>query len=199
MRIENADRAFDDQAMQIMRPDGVAKGFAETVEEIEDQSFLDLDFLVRAFEAADAPALPLISQQPADERSDEQPEKKKAHGSEARLLRWAFVLEILFEVFENVLEAGKIFRRRLAERLVCLEHCSRLLALRGCRLFGRVAVGLRERLARRGLGPVDLDVENLVESQTGEQFAAAFAAMNDMQVSPGPVPSSAAPCPPSSP
>ena len=199
VRIEDADRAFDDQAMQIMRPDDIAKGFAEAVEEIEDEIFLDLDFLVRAFEAADTPALPLIGQQPADERSDEQPEKKKAHGSEARLLRWAFVLEVLFEVFEDVLEAGKIFRRRLAERLVRLEHCSRLLALRGRRLFGRVAVGLRERLARRGLDPVGLNVEDLVEPQTGEQFAASFAAVNDMQGALRRVPSSAAPCPPSSP
>ena len=181
VRIENAGRAFDDQAMQIMRPDDIAKGFAEAVEEIEDEIFLDLDFLVRAFELADAPALPLISQQPADERSDEQPEKKNAHGSEARLLRRAFVLEVLFEVFEDVLEAGNIFRCRLAERLVCLEHCSHLLALRGRRLFGRVAIGLRERLALRGLGPVDLDVEDLVESQTGQQFAASFAAMNHMK------------------
>ena len=55
VRIEDADRAFDDQAMQIMRPDDIAKGFAEAVEEIENEIFLDLDFLVRAFEAADAP------------------------------------------------------------------------------------------------------------------------------------------------
>src|SRR4030095_5508632 len=167
--------------MQIMRPDDIAKGFAEAVEEIENEIFLDLDFLVRAFEAADTPALSQISQQPADERSDEQPEKKKAHGSEARLLRWAFVLEILFEVFEDILEAGEIFRRRLAKRLVCLEHCPRLLALRGRRLLGRVAVALRERLAARGLGPVGLEIEDVIESQTGKQFAASFAAMNDMQ------------------
>ena len=90
VRIEDADRAFDDQAMQIMRPNDIAKGFAEAVEEIEDEIFLDLDFFVRAFEAADAPALPLISQQPADERSDEQPEKKKAHGSRSEITSLGF-------------------------------------------------------------------------------------------------------------
>ena len=90
VRIENADRTFDDQAMQIMRPDDIAKGFAEAVEEIENEIFLDLDFLVRALEAADAPALPLISEQPADERGDEQPEEKKTHGSEAEITSLGF-------------------------------------------------------------------------------------------------------------
>jgi hypothetical protein len=32
---------------------------------------------------ADAPALPLVGEQPADEGRDEESEKKKAHGSEA--------------------------------------------------------------------------------------------------------------------
>ena len=34
------------------------KGFAETVQKIEDESFFDLDLFLRALELADAPALP---------------------------------------------------------------------------------------------------------------------------------------------
>ena len=77
MRIENADRAFDDQAMQIVRPDDVAKGFAEAVEEIEDEVFLDLDFLLRALELANPPALPLIGEKPADERRRQAARKRR--------------------------------------------------------------------------------------------------------------------------
>ena len=90
VRIEDAHRAFDDQAMQIMRPDDVAKSFAEAVEEIENETFLDLDFLVRAFEPADAPALPLIGQEPADERRRRAAQKEESAWERSRVTSLGF-------------------------------------------------------------------------------------------------------------
>jgi hypothetical protein len=123
-----------------VRPNDITKRFAKAMEEIENQILFDLDFFVGTLEPANAPALPLISQKPADERSDEQPEKKKTHGSEARLLRRAFVLEVLFEIVKDVLEASEIIRRRLAERLVRLQHRPGLFTFRGRAVSGRFAL-----------------------------------------------------------
>ncbi len=96
MCIENADRTLDDQPMEIVRPDDVAKGFAEAMEKIEDEIFLDLDFLLRALELQDAPARALISDGPADQRGDEQPEEKKTHEAAAVLVGRALLMEVLF-------------------------------------------------------------------------------------------------------
>ena len=57
MRIENAGRTFHDEAMQIGRPDCLAKCFAESVQEIENKSLFDLDFLVRSLERPDRGAI----------------------------------------------------------------------------------------------------------------------------------------------
>src|SRR5690242_4309737 len=115
--------------MQVMGPNHIAKGFAEAVEKIENEIFLDLNGFVGTLKGADAPTRALISEQPAEKRSDKQPKEKKTHGAEAGLLRWALVSKILLEIFENILEAGDIFRLRFAERFVCLEHRGRLFAL----------------------------------------------------------------------
>src|SRR5690348_3506996 len=50
VRIEDADRAFDDQPMQVMGPNDIAKGFAEPVEKIENEIFLDLNGFVGTLE-----------------------------------------------------------------------------------------------------------------------------------------------------
>ena len=93
--------------MQIVRPNDIAKGFAETVKEIENEIFFDLNFFIRALEHPDAPALPLIGNEPAEKRGNKQPEEEKTHEAEAGLLlRRALVPEVLLEVFENVLEPG---------------------------------------------------------------------------------------------
>lgn len=136
--IENADRTFDDQPMQIVWPNDIAKGFPEPMEKIENQIFLDLNGFVRTLEGADAPTRALVGEQPAEKRSDKQPEEKKTHGAEARLLRRALVPKILFQIFEDILEAGNIFRLRFAEGFVCLKHRGRLFTLGGGRsvLFG---------------------------------------------------------------
>ena len=80
MRIENAGRAFDDQAVQIVRPDRFAKGFAEAVQEIEDERFLDLDFLLRALELADAPvvAAAQVNSQPTSDATSS-PRRRNGH------------------------------------------------------------------------------------------------------------------------
>ena len=54
LRIEDSRGAFHDQPMQISGADGFGKRLTETVEKIEDERLLDLDFLLGAFELADA-------------------------------------------------------------------------------------------------------------------------------------------------
>ena len=77
----------------------------------------------------------------------------------------------------------KIFRRRLAERLVRLEHRAR-----PARASRRPTFRPRRRwsaascFALRGRRPVGLDVENLIESQARKQIAAALAAMDDVEM-----------------
>ena len=111
--------------MQIMGPNNVPKSFSEAVKEIKNEAFLDLDFLLRAFQQTNAPTLPLIGKKPAQKRGDKEPKEKKTHGAEASLLR-ALVLEVLLEVFENVFKTSQILRRRLAKGLVGLQHRSGL-------------------------------------------------------------------------
>lgn len=90
-------------------------------------------------------------------------------------------MEVVPEVIENVFEPRKILRRCLAKRLVRIQHfffCLQLI------LFGRSA----GRVALNGLTlgsgrSVGLNAENLIQPKTGEQFAAALAAMHDAQMS----------------
>jgi hypothetical protein len=105
--VENADATLDNQTVEIVRANDIVEGLAESVQEIEDEIFFDLNFFVRALEHPDAPALPLIGNEPAEKRGNKQPEEKKTHEAEAGLLlRRALVPEVLLEVFEDVLEAG---------------------------------------------------------------------------------------------
>ena len=85
MRIENPHRAFDDEPVKIMRPDDVAKRFAKAVEEIENEAFLDLDFLFRALEPTNPPALSLIGKEPAEKRGDKQPKREEDAWSRSRV------------------------------------------------------------------------------------------------------------------
>ena len=65
LRIEDARRAFNNKPMQIARPNRFAKRFAQAVQKIEDERFLDLDFLFRTLELADAAPLPERVENPA--------------------------------------------------------------------------------------------------------------------------------------
>ena len=47
MRIENARSAFDNKPMKFLGSNRLSEGFAETVEEIENQRLLYLDLLMR--------------------------------------------------------------------------------------------------------------------------------------------------------
>ena len=97
VRVENARRAFDDQAMQIIGPDRFPKRFAEAVQKIEDERFLDLDLFFRTLQHADAARCRApCKTQPASGRN-EQPEKKnRPHVGPASLLRRCLVMKVLF-------------------------------------------------------------------------------------------------------
>ena len=58
MCIEDAGRALNNQAMQIIGADRFGERFPQTVQEIEDQSFLDLNLLLGLFELPDTTGLP---------------------------------------------------------------------------------------------------------------------------------------------
>jgi hypothetical protein len=84
-------------------------------------------------------------------------------------------VKVLLEVLENVFEPQKIFRRCFTQRFVSGQHFLSLL------LFPQ---GLgSERVAFRGARAVAGDLEKLIETKTGKQLAAAFAAMHHPQMS----------------
>src|SRR3954447_12748782 len=57
LRVQNPGSTFDDQPMQIGRANRFCEGFTEPVEKIEDESFLDLDFFLRALQLPNPDAL----------------------------------------------------------------------------------------------------------------------------------------------
>ncbi len=74
--VENARRALDDEPVQFMRSNGFAKGFAEPVQKIENKCFLDLNFLMRAFQRANPLPLGVGSKNPPGHRREKQSEEK---------------------------------------------------------------------------------------------------------------------------
>ena len=128
-RVENAGRAFHDQAVEISGANRFRKSRAQTVQEIEDEGFLDLDLLLRELEQADAPRQHQRGRDPPDDGRNEEPEKKGRPHEGARLLLGGLWVQVLFQVFEDVLKPGEILRRGLAQRLVRVQHLLRLLLL----------------------------------------------------------------------
>jgi hypothetical protein len=57
VRVENTRGALDDQPVQLLRPNGLSKGFAETMQKIENKRFLDLNFFMGALQPSDPPNL----------------------------------------------------------------------------------------------------------------------------------------------
>ena len=55
--IENTRGPLDDEPVQLIRPNSIAKSFSKPVEEIENKSFFDLNFLMRTFQSSNPPDL----------------------------------------------------------------------------------------------------------------------------------------------
>src|SRR5205814_8759120 len=147
--------------MQIRRPDRFGKRFPEPVEKIEDERFLDLNFFLRAFELANANALPPPGEGPGRERRDEQAEENDwPHAPRRKSVRRRLVVEVLFQIIEDVFETREVLRCGFTERFVRMEHVGVDLLL----FFGRRSAGLvaLKQLALRSSGAVAVTVENLI-------------------------------------
>ncbi len=72
VRVENTRRTFDNQSMQAVGPDRFAEGFPKSVQKIEDERFLDLNFFFRAFQCPNPPGLPLRGINPPRDRREQQ-------------------------------------------------------------------------------------------------------------------------------
>jgi hypothetical protein len=97
MGIENTARSFDNQTMEIARPNRFAERFSQAVQEIEDQRFLDLDLLLGALQRANASELGAGREEPAGQRREQEHEENGwPHGRRASLLRRCLVMKILF-------------------------------------------------------------------------------------------------------
>src|SRR6266567_1071371 len=55
--IENTRRPLHDEPVQLIRPNSFPKSFSKPVEEIENKSLFDLDFLMRTFQYSNPPDL----------------------------------------------------------------------------------------------------------------------------------------------
>jgi hypothetical protein len=58
--------------MQFLRSDRFSESLAQSVQEIEDERFLDLDFLMRALQLANSPRLQPGGSDPSGHRRDKQ-------------------------------------------------------------------------------------------------------------------------------
>ena len=97
LRIHNARGAVDDKPMQFLRSNRFPESLAQTVQEIEDERFLDLDFLMRALEPANSAHLEIGSSNPSDHRRDKESQKEESATSRrATLFRRRLVMKILF-------------------------------------------------------------------------------------------------------
>ena len=65
MGIENPRRSLDNQPVQIVRLDRFTKGFPESVQEIENESFLDLDLFLRPLQRVNFTSLPKGGESPS--------------------------------------------------------------------------------------------------------------------------------------
>ena len=97
MCIKNAGSAFYDEPMQLLRSNGFAEGFAEAVQEIENETLLDLDLLVRPLQPANPLRQEIAGNNPSGQTRDKQSEKKsRPHCRRASLLRGRLAMKVLF-------------------------------------------------------------------------------------------------------
>src|ERR1041384_4351993 len=96
VRVQNARSALDNKPVQFLGPDGLPKGFAEAMQKIENQRFLDLDLLVRTLQDSNPPRLEIGAKNPsANRRNKESEEKSRPHRAMASLLQRRFVMKVL--------------------------------------------------------------------------------------------------------
>src|SRR5436190_22652258 len=97
MGIENAGCSFDDESVQFLGSNGFTEGFAEPVQEINNQAFFDLNFLVGAFQPSNSQGLVVCGDNPpGDRRQKQSEEKSRPHDGRASLLRGRLVMKVLF-------------------------------------------------------------------------------------------------------
>ena len=79
-----------------LRPDCFAKGFAQAVKKIEDERFLDLNFLFRTLELPNAAPLPRRSEKPAGQSTRRAArEEERPHDEPSQLTSRCLVMEVL--------------------------------------------------------------------------------------------------------
>ena len=89
-------------------------------------------------------------------------------------------MQVLLQIIQDVFEPGKILRHGITERLVRIEHVGvDLLFLVGP---GAIYLLALELLALGGGASVRMNVEDLVEPETGEKIAAALATMDHVEM-----------------
>jgi hypothetical protein len=82
--------------MKFLRPNGLPEGFAETVQKIENERFLDLDLLVRTLQHSNPPRPEIGGKNPSANRRDKQSEEKsRPHRARASLLQRRLVMKVL--------------------------------------------------------------------------------------------------------
>src|SRR5919204_1050159 len=157
--------------MKLVRTDRLAERLTQTVEEIEDERLLNLNFLLRALKQPHPAGEQNRRVDPAaDGREQQSQEKSRPHGRSARLLGGRLLMQVLLQIIENVFEPENIFRSRFAEGFVRLQHCaSLLLLLPGGGFSGRFT---RQLLAFGRRGAVAMNIEKLVKPEPVKQFAA---------------------------
>ena len=75
--VENTPSAFDDQAVEIVRPRVLRKGCTETMQKVEYSCLLELDLLTRFIQRRDLPLQSSCDDDEGDRHRDEQPKENR--------------------------------------------------------------------------------------------------------------------------
>ena len=95
MSIQDARGSLDNEPVKVVRPDRFAKRFAKSMQEIEDERFLDQDLFLGTFELANPATQKMRGDDPPAERRDEQCNQKSRPHQWANLFRCRLVMQIL--------------------------------------------------------------------------------------------------------
>jgi hypothetical protein len=96
MGIEDPDCAFHNEPVEFLGTNRLPESFPKTMQKIENEGFLDLDFLMRTLQSANSSPLNKGGNNPSGNgRNEQSEEKSRPHRATASLLRTRLVMKVL--------------------------------------------------------------------------------------------------------
>lgn len=174
MGVEDADGILDDDPVEFVGCGVAGKSLAEAVEEVENAAFLELDLLAGLPKSGDLFALRPVDNVKADRKEGYKAKKEFRPHFIPPLFR---MMQVLFEILQDILELGQVRGVRIHQRLVRLDHRIHLL----------LAVGIRAVVVQGDGGPgaaggLGIEGKKLVEAEVAEEVAVSLVQVDDVKV-----------------